>query len=105
MYVPLITTFLLILGITVFAFQNGIPLEVKFFVWGFKTSLIGVIFGSSLIGALIVAVFTFPGIIKKHFKEKQLTKQVRGLEKKSQELENQLIERRGMKSAPPGNQG
>ena len=105
MYVPLIITFLLILGITVFAFQNGMPLEVNFFIWGFKTSLIAVIFGSSLIGAIIVAVFTFPGIIKKHFKEKKLSKQVRDLEKKSQELENQLIERTGMKTAPPGNQG
>lgn len=100
MYLPLIITFVLILGITVFALQNGMPLEVKILTWSIKTSLIAVIFGSALIGGLIVAVFTFPIVIKKHFREKKLTKKSVELEKKTQELENQLTERREIKNIP-----
>lgn len=88
MYLPLILSFLMIFGITIFALQNGVPLEVKFLLWGFKTSLIAVILGSVLIGAIIVSIFSFPLLIKKHFREKRLARQVSELEKKSQELEN-----------------
>ena len=105
MYIPLIITFLLILGITVFALQNGMPLEVKFLVWGFNTSLIAVIFASALIGAMIVSVFTLPGIIKKHFREKSLARQVRELEDKSQELEKQLTEKGEVKEAAFDSEG
>jgi uncharacterized integral membrane protein len=89
MYLPLILSFLMILGITIFALQNGLPLEVRFLVWGFKTSLIAVILGSVLIGATIVSIFSLPLLIKKHFREKRLAKQIREIEKKSQELETQ----------------
>jgi len=89
MYLPLILSFLMILGITIFALQNGVPLEVKFLVWGFKTSLIAIILGSLLIGVIIVSIFSLPLLIKKHFREKRLAKQLGEFEKKSQELENQ----------------
>jgi len=105
MYIPLIITFLLILGITIFALQNGMSLEVKFLVWGFNTSLIAVIFASALIGAMIVSAFTLPGIIKKHFREKSLARQVRELEKKSQELEKQLTEESEVKGVAFDSEG
>ena len=89
MYLPLILSFLMILGITIFDLQNGVPLEVKFLAWGFKTSLIAVILGSALIGAIIVSIFALPLLIKRHFREKRMAKQLGELEKKSQELENQ----------------
>lgn len=89
MYLPLILSFLMILGITIFALQNGVPLEVKFLAWGFKTSLIAVILGALLSGAIIVSIFSLPLLIKKHFREKRMAKQLGDLEKKSQELENQ----------------
>lgn len=94
MYIPLITTFVLVLGITIFALQNGQPLEVKFITWGFETSLVAVIFGAAIIGSLIVAVFSFPLIIKKHFRANRLAKQVQELEKKSQELGNELQQKK-----------
>ena len=93
MYVSLIVTFLLILGITIFALQNGMPLKVKFFVWEYDTSLVAVVFGSSLIGFIIGFIFTLPGVIRKHFRERKLTRQVHELEKKSQELEGHSVEK------------
>jgi len=79
----------MILGITIFALQNGKPLEVKFLLWHFETSQIAVILGSVLIGAVIVSIFSLPLLIKKHFREKRLAKQLREIEQKSQELKNQ----------------
>ncbi len=76
MYVTLIITFILILLVTIFGLQNGMPLEVKFLFWNLKTSLITVVFGSSLVGALIVAILTLPKLTAKHFREKKLKKQL-----------------------------
>jgi len=91
----LIITFLLILGITIFALQNGKVTDVKFLLWEYNSSLVIVILGSTLVGAAIMAVMTWPKIIKKHLNERRLTKNVRELEKKTQELERQLKEREG----------
>jgi len=85
----------MILGITIFALQNGMPLEVNFLAWGFKTSLIAVILGSVLLGAIIVSIFSFPLLIKKHFREKRLARHLSELEKKFQELENQSQQKKG----------
>lgn len=104
MYIPLIISFLLVLGITIFALQNGMPLEVKFLVWGFKTSLVAVILGSLLVGVMIVAVFSLPVLIKRHFREKRLARQFHDLEKKSLELENQLQEKKETTFSPSGPQ-
>jgi uncharacterized integral membrane protein len=93
MNISLLITFLMILGITIFAMQNGIPLEVKFLLWGFKSSLVAVIFGSSLVGAAIIAVITIPRLVKKHISERKLTKQFHKSEKKVFELERQLKEK------------
>lgn len=81
MYVSLITAFLLILGITIFSLQNGKSLEVKFLAWNFETSLLGIVLCAAFVGALIVAVFAFPSVIKSHLREKRLVRQVRELEK------------------------
>jgi len=85
MYVTLILTFLLILIVTVFGLQNGMPLEVKFLFWNLKTSLIAVIFGSSLIGALIIAILTLPKLASKHLSEKRLAKKLNSISKISEE--------------------
>jgi hypothetical protein len=91
----------MILGITIFALQNGKPLDVKFLLWHFETSQIAVILGSALIGALIVSIFSLPILIKKHFREKRLAKQVSELEKKSQELENQFQQKKSSAFTSP----
>ncbi len=95
MNISFFITFLLILGITVFAMQNGMPLEVRFLFWGFKSSLVAVIFGSSMVGAAIMAIITVPKVVKKHLRERSLTKQVHEWERKAIELERQLMEQAG----------
>ena len=40
-----------------------------------------------------MAVLTWPRIIKKHLKERRILRQVHELEKRSQELEKQLMEK------------
>jgi uncharacterized integral membrane protein len=85
MTVTLIITFILVLLVTVFGFQNGMPLDVKFLFWNLHTSLIAVIFGSSIIGAAIVALLTLPKLVTKHLNEKRLKKKLSGVAQLSEE--------------------
>ena len=96
MYVSLIVTFLLVLGITVFALQNDTIIAIKFFIWECNYTQVVVILGSALVGAAIMAVMTWPHMIRKHFKARRLARQVSELEKKHQELETRLIAQGGM---------
>ena len=90
MYLSLIVTFLLILGVTVFALQNSMLLEFTFMTWTFKTSLVAIIFVACLVGIFVGMVLTLPGLVKKHFREKKLAKVARQLEKRNLELEAEL---------------
>ncbi len=81
----LIITFILVLIVTVFGFQNGMPLDVKFLFWKLHTSLIAVIFGSSMMGGAIVAILTLPKLVTKHMNEKRLQKKLGGVAKLSGE--------------------
>lgn len=81
MYFSLITAFVLILGVTIFSLQNGKSLEVKFLAWNFETSLLGIVLAAALVGALIVAVFALPSMIKGRLREKRLVRQLQQLEK------------------------
>ncbi len=83
MTVTLIITFILILLITIFGLQNGMPVEVTFLFWNIHTSLISVIFGSSLVGAVIVAILSIPKLVTKHFSERRLARQLNGATKLS----------------------
>jgi len=85
MTVTLIITFILVLLVTVFGFQNGMPLDVKFLFWNLHTSLIAVIFGSSIIGAAIEALLTLPKLVTKHLNEKRLKKKLSGVAQLSEE--------------------
>lgn len=85
MIFTLIITFILVLLVTVFGFQNGMPLDVKFLFWNVHTSLIAVIFGSSIVGAAIVAILTLPKLVTKHLNEKRLKKKLVSVNKSSGE--------------------
>lgn len=87
MYFSLLLTFLLILGVTIFALQNSVLLDFTFLSWRFQTSLVAIIFASCLAGILIGVVLTVPGLIKRHFRARRLEKMLRDLQKKSQQLE------------------
>ncbi len=85
MIVVLIITFILILLITIFGLQNGMPMDVKFLFWNLHTSLITVVFGSGIVGAAIVAILTLPKLVSKHLNEKRLTKKLSSVSKLSAE--------------------
>ncbi len=81
MIFTLIITFILILLITVFGFQNGAPVDVKFLFWNVHTSLIAIVFGSGIVGAAIVAFLTIPKLVSKHLNERRLTKKLNNVAK------------------------
>jgi len=104
MYVSLIVTFLLVLGITVFALQNDAIITIKFFVWEFNYTQVAVILGSALAGAAIMAVLTWPPLMRKHLKARRLARQIRDLEKKHQHLENLLLAQGAISSSQVNSQ-
>jgi uncharacterized integral membrane protein len=83
MYLSLIITFLLILGIIVAGIQNTAPLELKFMTWKFQMSLTALIFYSSLVGAAILAVLTLPKLASKYFKVRRLNKEIHELKRRT----------------------
>ena len=89
MYLSLIITFLLMLGLIVAGVQNSMPVELKFFTWKFQFSLLAVIFYSALIGGAIVAVLTLPKLASKSLRVRRLNKEIYALSKKAVDIERQ----------------
>ena len=93
MYLSLIITFLLLLGIIVASIQNNVSLDLKFFIWNLRLSLAALIFYSALMGAAIVAILTLPKLVSKYLKIRTLKKEIDGLKIKTVEPEKQQQER------------
>ena len=93
MYLSLIITFLLILGIVVASIQNNVSMDLKFFTWKLQLSLAAVMFYSALIGAAIVAVLTLPKLVTRYLKIRGLKKEMDELKRKTFELEKQQEEK------------
>ncbi len=75
MYFLLIITFLLFLVIIITGIQNSMPLGVKFIFWNLQMSITALIFYSSLIGGAIVAILTFPRMVKKSLHLRSLNRE------------------------------
>ena len=93
MYLSLIITFILLLGIIVAIIQNSMPLELKFITWKLQISLPVLIIYSSLIGGAIIAVLTLPKLVNKYLKVRTLNKKIYGLKETIQRLEKQILEK------------
>jgi len=87
MYLSLIITFLLLLGIIITSLQNGMPLELKFITWNLQMSSRALILYSSLIGGAIVAVLAVPKLVRKTFDVRRLNKEIYKLKEKILESE------------------
>lgn len=87
MYLSLIVTFLLLLGIVITSIQNSMPLEVKFIVWNHQMSLTALIFYSSLFGGAIVAVLALPKLVKKCLQVRGLNREIKRLNERIMDLE------------------
>lgn len=92
MYLSLVITFLLILGIIIAAIQNTAPLELKFMTWKFQMSLTALIFYSSLGGAAILAVLTLPKLASKYFEVRRLNKEIHEQKGRTVDVEKKSVE-------------
>ena len=87
MYLSLIITFLLLLGIIITSLQNSMPLELKFITWNLQMSSTALILYSSLIGGAIVAVLASPKLVRKSLDARSLNREIYKLKGKILELE------------------
>lgn len=94
MYFSLIIAFLLLLGVVILGMQNSMPLELKFLFWQLKSSSSAVIFNSSMVGGIIVAVLTVPKLVAKMLQVKRLSKKNSELKKMILGFEKQLEEKK-----------
>lgn len=87
MYLSLIITFSLLLGIIITSVQNSMPLELKFITWNLQMSYTALILYSSLIGGAILAILSLPKLVRKSLDVRSLNKEIFKLKKKILELE------------------
>ncbi len=90
MYLSLIVTFLLLMGLVVAGIQNTDPIRLKFLAWMFQMSLAGLIFYAALLGAAIVAVLTLPRLARQALRKRALRKESAELKQRIVELEGQV---------------
>ena len=87
MYLSLIITFLLLLGLVIASLQNSMPLELKLITWSLQMPFADLILYSSLIGGAIVAVLALPKLVRKSLDVRNLNREIYKLEKRIVELE------------------
>ena len=79
------------LMISVFAVQNPIPVNLKFFVWSFSgISLVLIILGSFLSGALLAILLNTFKNLKNKMHIKELISKVQVLTEEKQRLEKEI---------------
>jgi uncharacterized integral membrane protein len=88
MYLSLIVTFLLLMGLVVSAVQNTDPIQLKFLAWMFQMSLTGLIFYAALLGGAVVAVLTLPRLARQTLRKRSLRKETAELKRRIVELES-----------------
>lgn len=87
MYVSLIVTFLLLMGLVVAGIQNTASFEVRFLAWSLHMSLTGIIFYASVFGGAIVAVLTLPKMLRLKLKNRSQRREARELRLRLESLE------------------
>ena len=87
MYLSLIISFLLLLGLVITSLQNSMPLELKLITWNLQMSFAALILYSSLIGGAIVAVLALPKLVRKSLDVRSLNRKIYKLKKMIVELE------------------
>ncbi|MCF8069247.1 MAG: LapA family protein [Desulfobacterales bacterium] len=87
MYLSLIISFLLLMGIVIAFFQNNMPLELKFITLNIQMPYGALILFFSLIGGAIVAVLALPKLARKSLDVRRLHKEIYTLKRKILEME------------------
>ena len=80
MQITLIVALIISIAVAVFAIQNSVPVVVSFLAWEMKTSLVILILGSALAGAVVSALFASVRWVR-------LSKELRASRRRIRELE------------------
>ena len=91
MYLSLIITFVLLLGIIIPSLQNSMSLELKYIIWNLQISSTALILYSSLIGGAIIAILTLPKLAKKSLHVRRLNREIHDLKEKMTQLGQEHI--------------
>ena len=76
------------IGAVAFAMQNNLPVTVNFLLWRFDSSLAMVLLLALATGAIVVALLTTPGTVRRQW---QLARQRRQLEEMEKRCEAQRV--------------
>ncbi len=85
----LLTIFAMLFAIggVAFSLQNNVPVTVSFMFWRFESSLALVLLIALTVGALIVAMISTPGTLRRQWKIVRQQKRIGELEARCRELE------------------
>lgn len=87
MYLSLIVTFVLLMGLVVAGIQNTAPIDFKFLVWVFQMSITGLVFYAALVGGAVVALLTLPGLVRQLLRNRSYRKEMRELKQQLGRIE------------------
>lgn len=84
--------FTLIISVVValFAVQNAVSVPLNFIIWTMETSLVIVILGSALLGALATLFFTLMMKAKHYLKDKKTREDLESLKKENGKLREEV---------------
>lgn len=95
----LIVLLLLLLAVATFAIQNSTVVIIQFFFWRFETSLVIVILGAAVAGAVAVGAFALTKEISSKLKLRDYQAKIRKLE---EEVAAYKERQRGANGQAPG---
>lgn len=75
----LVLVLILSVMVTIFATQNAMQAQIRFFFWQFESTLPVVIFGSVAVGALLAGLISVPRIIARSWRIRELERRVQAL--------------------------
>lgn len=76
--------------VAVFSIQNSGPVSLLFFGWEFSTSLVVVVLGAAVLGALIMWIISSFKQLKDKKEKRNLKKQIKNLEDEKNNLEQNI---------------
>lgn len=89
------------IGAVAFALQNNVPVTVTFLLWRFDSALAMVLLIAVAIGALIVALFSTPAVLRLQWLAARQKRQISALEQANGDLRAEIA-RLGAAQGEPG---
>lgn len=76
----------------VFAMQNNVPVTVNFLLWRFDSSLAMVLLLAVAVGAIVVALLTTPGTVRRQWVVARQKRRIEDLEKDNEFQKGRIAE-------------